>query len=165
MNPQLQNQVALLRQRWQKLAPRERLMIQAAFAVIGFTLIWWVGISPAVRTLEQTPKKLSSLDEQLQVMQKTAMQVGQWRGTPAIDLRQAHDVLQSSVQRLGSKAEISFNADQATLNIKSMSGESLWQWLQEARSGARARPVQMQLSRNGKDFTGTVVLSLSGANP
>jgi general secretion pathway protein M len=46
------------------------------------------------------------------------------------------------------------------LTLNGVSGEQLRSWLAEARSGARARPVEAQLSRGPQGYTGTLVVSL-----
>ena len=44
-------------------------------------------------------------------------------------------------------------------------GEALRAWLLEARSGARARPLEAQLQRNPQGFSGSIGLVLAGAAP
>jgi general secretion pathway protein M len=45
-----------------------------------------------------------------------------------------------------------------------VSSLQLREWLAEARAGARARPVEAQLSRGALGFNGSVVLSLGGGS-
>jgi type II secretory pathway component PulM len=37
--------------RWAQLAPREKLLVGTAAAVVGVALLWWVGLAPALQTL------------------------------------------------------------------------------------------------------------------
>ena len=41
-------------------------------------------------------------------------------------------------------------------------GDAIWAWLSEARSAARAKPVEAQLTRTPNGFNGTVVVALGG---
>ena len=64
----------------------------------------------------------------------------------ALRAAQAHDALRSATERLGAeKARLSLQGDRATLTLTGVTGEQLSSWLGEARSGARARPVEAQL--------------------
>ncbi|HEX6363118.1 MAG TPA: type II secretion system protein M, partial [Albitalea sp.] len=57
-------------------------------------------------------------------------------------------------------ATIAFQGDRATLTLSGVSGEALREWLGEARSAARARPVDVQLTRTGSGYAGLVVVTL-----
>ena len=58
-----------LRDRWRALAPRERTLVTTAGVVLGLSLLWWVGLAPALRTLGQSDARQRSLDAQWQQMQ------------------------------------------------------------------------------------------------
>jgi general secretion pathway protein M len=53
--------------------------------------------------------------------------------------------------------------DRAVLNLSNASSEALRAWLVEARSAARARPLELQLQRGPQGYSGSVTVSLSGA--
>ena len=55
-------------------------------------------------------------------------------------------------------------SDRATLTlVTGVAPEALRAWLTEARSGARARPVEAQLQRGPLGYTGTISLTLGGS--
>jgi general secretion pathway protein M len=57
--------------------------------------------------------------------------------------------------------------DRAVLTLKDVGTGALNDWLAEARSGARARPLEVTLSRVAQGYSGTLVVALpsEGANP
>ncbi|HMO48984.1 MAG TPA: type II secretion system protein GspM [Rubrivivax sp.] len=151
-----------LRSRWRALGRRERALLGLAAAVLGAFLLWSVAIQPAWRTLRDAPAQRDTLDAQWQAMQSLAAEARQLRDAPAINAEQAQAALRAASERLGSKAQLSLQGDRAVLTLNGASSAQLREWLAEARAGARARPVQAQLSRGAQGFSGSVVLSLGG---
>lgn len=150
--------------RWQALAPRERGAARLALAVLALFLVWSLAVAPAWRTLRAAPAQLDRLDAQLQRMQGLAAEVRELRAAATVSSSQSAAALKAATDRLGSQAKITLLGDRATLTLTGVSGEQLAQWLTEARSGARARPVEAQLSRAAQGFSGTLVVMLgSGA--
>ena len=50
-----------------------------------------------------------------------------------------------------------------SLTLTGISPEALRAWLNEARSGARARPVDAALQRGASGFTGSLTVALGAA--
>lgn len=151
---------------WRSRAPRERLALGAAAAVLGLFIVWLLFVQPAWRTLRETPAQLDALDAQLQQMQRLAAESQGLRGVAAVTQVQAAAALKSATDRLGDKARLSLQGDRASLTLNGVSPEALRGWLLEARSAARVRPVEAQLSRGPQGFSGTLTVSLSsGAAP
>ncbi|HEX3141812.1 MAG TPA: type II secretion system protein GspM [Rhizobacter sp.] len=149
-------------QRWAALPPRERTGVTLAAAAIGIVLVWWIGIAPALRTLRETPAQINALDLQLQSMQRMALEASELRGTAPVPATQAAAALKSATDRLGDKGRIAVQNDRATLTLNGVTGETLRAWLSEARSGARARPIDAQLTRGPQGYAGTVVVTIGG---
>ena len=148
---------------WSGMAPRERLGASAAIAVIGLLLVWMIAVQPALRTLREAPAKIDALDAQLQIMQRLAGEARELRGAAPVSAAQAADVLKSATDRLGDKGRITILGDRATLTLTGgVSGERLRGWLGEARSGARARPIDAQLTRGPQGYAGTIIVTLPG---
>jgi len=150
-------------QRWRAMGARERMGLSLAAAVLGAWLAWSVAIAPALRTLGQTPAQIAALDLQLQAMQRLALETRELRGAAPVSTGQALDALRSATERLGDRARLTTQGDRSTLVLNGVSGEQLRAWLSEARSGARARPVETQLTRGPQGYTGSVVVVLGGA--
>jgi len=150
-------------QRWAALPPRERTGVSLAALVVGILLVWWIGIAPALRALRETPAQIDALDIQLQSMQRMALEARELRGAAPVPATQAALALKSATERLGDKGSIAVQNDRATLTLKGVTGETLRAWLGEARSGARARPIDAQLTRGPQGYTGTIVLTIGGA--
>ena len=51
------------------------------------------------------------------------------------------------------------------LTLNNAGSGALRDWLAEARAGARAKPLEANLSRGTQGYSGTVVLSYGGPNP
>jgi general secretion pathway protein M len=147
---------------WQALAPRERVGASAAIALIALALLWLVALAPALRTLRTAPAQLDQLDAQLAQMQRLAVEARGLKGSTPVAAGQAAAALRAATERLGAVARLQVVGDRATLTLNGASGEALRQWLAEARSAARARPVEAQLARAAQGFSGTLVVSFGG---
>ncbi|MGL6108831.1 MAG: type II secretion system protein GspM [Rubrivivax sp.] len=156
-------QLSALRARWQGLGARDRRLLGLALAVLGAFLLWSAAIQPAWHTLRDAPAQLDRLDGQLQEMQVLASEARELRGTPAFSAEQSAAALKAASERLGNKGRLSLQGERAVLTLNGASSAQLREWLLEARAGARARPVEAQLSRNAQGYSGSVVLSLGGA--
>ena len=53
--------------------------------------------------------------------------------------------------------------ERAVLALTDASGEQLRAWLAEVRAGARARPIEANLTRSDRGLSGTVVVGLGGS--
>jgi general secretion pathway protein M len=148
--------------RWSALALRERRYVGIAALLVGGTMLWVFAIQPAWRVVSEAPAKLDQLDMQLQQMQRLGSESVLLRAAPPVAPSQAAMALKSATERLGDTAKLSLQGDRATLTLTAVSADALRAWLQEARSTARARPVEMQLVRNPRGFSGTLVVSLGG---
>lgn len=148
---------------WRGLAQRERTVLGIGAAVLGLGLLWAVGAQPALRTIRQAPAELEKLDAQLQTMRALAEETQQLRAAPAVTPEQARAALTAAAERLGSKARLSLQGDRAVLTLNALEPSQLVSWLAEVRSGARARPLEANLTRTGGGLSGTLVLGLGAA--
>ena len=151
------------RARWVAMAPRERRLVSLGGAALLLVLAWLLLVAPAWRTVREAPARIDRLDAQLQQMQRLAAEGRELKNTAPLPAAQAAIVLKAATDRLGERAKLSVQGERAVLTLTGVSGEQLRSWLAEARSGARARPVEAQLSRNAQGYNGTLVLSLGGA--
>jgi general secretion pathway protein M len=108
------------------------------------------------------PAQIDRLDLQLQQMQRLAAEGRELRGTPAVSPAQSTAVLQAATTRLGDKGRLAIAGDRATLTLNGATSAQLLNWLSEARSGARARPLQAQLNRGPSGYSGTIVVAIGG---
>jgi general secretion pathway protein M len=151
-------------QRWAALPERERLGLTLAGVVVGIAIVWMIGVAPALRTLRETPPQIDALDVQLQSMQRMAAEAKELRSTAPVSSAQAMQALQSATARLGERGRLNVQGDRAILTLSGVTGESLRAWLIEARSGARARPVEAQLTRGAQGYAGTLVVTVGGGS-
>lgn len=148
---------------WQGLAARERRVLSAGGLLVLLALLWWGAVQPAWRTLVQAPGEHERLDAQLQQMQREAAEAQQLRALPPLPTDQAGVALRAATERLGDKGRLTLQGDRATVVLTGVSTAALRDWLNEARAGARARPVEANLTRGPDGFTGNVILSLAAA--
>lgn len=153
------------RAQWQQMAPRERLAAQVGIGALAVLLVWLILLAPALRTLQQAPAKRAQLEAQLQDMQAMALEARELRALAPVPSAQARAALQAASDHLGANARLVITGERATLSLNGISPEALQAWLVEVRSAARARPVEAQLQRGPKGFSGSIVLALSGVNP
>jgi len=149
---------------WRTLPQRDRNLAALAGAVLLLFLLWLLVLQPAVSTLRQAPVEMDRLDLQLQTMQRLAAEAAELRATPPVNTEQAQAALKAATERLGDKAKLSLQGDRAVLTLNGAGTEALRGWLAEARSGARARPLEANLLRAGTGYSGTLVLAIGG-NP
>lgn len=150
--------------RWTGLEARERRLVQVMVWVLGLFLLWTVALQPAWRTLRSAPPRLDELDAQLQTMQALAHEAQSLRAAPPPPRSQASAVLKAATERLGETARLTEQGERAVLTLTQASGEDLRSWLSEVRTGARARAVEVALTRSGPGLSGTVVVALPGFN-
>jgi general secretion pathway protein M len=146
------------------LGARDQRLAWLALVVVGAFLLWTVAIQPAWRTLRDAPVQRDLLDLQLQEMRALAAEAQQLRNAPALSAEQSAAALRSASERLGAKARLSLQGDRAVLTLNGVSSAQLREWLAEARAGARARPIEAQLSRGAQGFTGSVTLTLGAGS-
>lgn len=156
-------QLTAARARWQGFSARDRRMAWLAIVILGVFALWTLAIQPAWRTVREAPAQLDALDAQLQEMRVLATEAQALREAPALSADQSAVALKAASERLGNKARLSLQGPRAVLTLSGVSSTQLREWLTEARAGARARPVEAQLTRNAQGFSGSVVLSIGSA--
>ncbi|WP_298214386.1 type II secretion system protein GspM [Acidovorax sp.] len=138
-----------LQERWKALAPREQNLVLAAGALVALALLWWVAIAPALATLRAAPARHAALDAQLQRMHSLQAEAQQLQAAPASPPGDTTGALRSALtQRLGNTAQLNVAGDRATITLKGASADALAQWLAQARSNARATPLEARLTRS-----------------
>ena len=138
-----------LRARWQALAPREQTLVLAAAGLVAVALLWWVALAPALATLRTAPARHAELDAQLHRMQSLGAEAQQLQSAPRTARGDAAGALRTALaQRLGNTAQLNMVGDRATVTLKGAPADALAQWLAQARSNARAAPVEARLTRS-----------------
>jgi general secretion pathway protein M len=156
----LRQQLAPLQQRWQSLAPRERLGAALGGVLLLVFLVWTIGVQPALKTLRTAPAQQAVLDAQLVRMQRLAAEAGELRALPPVDPAQADAALQSATARLGAAARLQRSGERLSVTFTSVEPAAMMGWLAEVRGAARVRVLETQLGRTGNGYSGTVVLTL-----
>jgi general secretion pathway protein M len=151
-----------LRTRWAGLAPREQALLAAAAAVVGFALLWWIALGPALATLRGAEAQHRALDTQLQQMRRLQAQARAMQSQPKQTQEEATRQLESAIrQQLGASARYSIAGDRVTVNLSNTPAPALAQWLAQVRTNARAIPAEARLARNASGgWDGSLVLAL-----
>lgn len=150
-------------QRWEASPPGTRRGLALGGGALALLLLWLVAVQPALRSVRELPAQIDVVDAQLQAMRALAAETTGLRGATPVSQAQAVAALQSATERLGAKGKLSIQGDRAVLTLNGADTEALRSWLELARSAARARPVEAQLSRGTGGYTGTLVLNVGGA--
>jgi general secretion pathway protein M len=153
---------AQLTLRWKSLATRERRALTTAFVLLALFVLWLLAVQPAWRTVRSAPAQIDALDLQLQQMQRLAAEAGELRAAPPVSAAQASMALRSATDQLGERARLALLGDRATLTLTGVSGDRIAAWLAEARTAARARPIDAQLTRGPQGYSGIVTVTLGG---
>ena len=161
------NWIAPWKARWQALGSRERRGLVIAAWTLGLFLLWALAIAPALRSARLAPGQLEQLDAQLQSMQRQAAQAKELRAAPTLNNHQSLAALRSASEALGAAGRLQVAGDRATLTLNGASGKQLREWLAEARSAARTRPLEANLTRGPQGYSGSIVVALpsGGATP
>lgn len=146
---------------WRERSLRERRALQLALLLVGALLLWWA-VRPAWQTLRAAPAQLAQLDVQWQAMQRQAAEARELRATPPVTVEQAQLALKASADALGDKARLVVQGDRATLTLNGLPSGALRDWLLQARSSARARPIEARLTRAASGYSGSIVLVIGG---
>ncbi len=153
-----------LGERWRALAQRERRAVLGAGLVLGLGLLWMIGLQPALHTLRQAPVQIEALDAELQTMRALAAETGGLRGATPVSRSQAVAALEAATQGMGAGARLTMQGDRATLTFAGADASALRQWLELARSAARVRPLELQMSHGPKGYSGTLVVGLGAGS-
>lgn len=155
-----------LQRAWVGLAERERLGLALAAWCVGLFLLWALALQPAWRTVREAPARLDALDRQWQAMQLLAADARELRALPPVPRAQASAALRAATERLGDGAKVLEQGDRAVLTLNAAGSQRLREWLVEVRTTARARAVELNLTRSEQGLSGTVVVVLGpGAAP
>lgn len=135
---------------WTGLAPRERQLVGAAAVLIAGTLLWWVALAPALRTLAQAPAEHARLDAQLQQMAALQAQAQALQNQPRAHREEAMRALDGALrQSLGSAAQMQASGGEAVgVALRGAPAEALGNWFTQARANARALPREVHLTRS-----------------
>jgi len=147
---------------WARMAPREKLLVASAAAVIGLALLWWLLVAPALSVLRAAETQHRALDATLARMRALQQQAQALQSQPKMSADEASRQLEASVrQRLGTSARITVAGDRVTVTLTGVAPDAFASWLAQARVDARALPTEARLTRGTTGgWDGTVVLAL-----
>lgn len=148
---------------WAARSTRDRRLLGLAGTVLVLFITWSLAVQPAWRTLQVAPAQRDVLDGQWQAMQRLAAEAKELRAAPPVSIEQSSAALRAATERLGDQGRLALQGERAVLTLQGASTSQLRDWLAEARSGARARPVEARLTRAAQGYSGTVVVALGGA--
>ena len=131
---------------------------------VAILAVWLILIQPALRILRDAPVELDRLDQQMQQMQLAASEMQGLRAASPVPTEQASTALRAATSQLGSSAKLAIQGDRAVLTFTGIQGDALRGWLGEARSAARARPVEAQMVKAAAGYSGSITVSLGGAS-
>jgi general secretion pathway protein M len=141
--------MAMIRETFSQLAPREQRLVLVAAWLVGLALVWWVLIAPALAVLKAAPARHAKLDADLLQMQRMRTQAQGIQAQAPLLADEVRRQLEASVkQSLGTTASVVFAGDRATVSLRGVSAEALPAWLAQARANARCLPLEMRLTRS-----------------
>ena len=149
---------------WQALTKREKRFALLGLAAIVLGLVWLLAVQPAWRTIARAPAEIDTLEAQLQNMQRLAAETQQLRSAPPVTPEQAAAALKAATERLGDRAKLALQGERAVLTLTGVGTGALRDWLAEARAGARARPLEANLTRAAQGYTGTLVVAIGAGS-
>jgi len=163
LTPHRMAQIRLpLQRQWQALPPRQRVLAAVTGGVVVGVLVWWILLGPALATLREAPAQRQALDTQLAQMRALQAQARAMQSLPRMGRDEAQRALEATVtQAFAGAGRLVIAGDSATLTLTNARGDTLAQWLTQARANARSVPTDAHLTRNaGGLWDGTLVLTL-----
>jgi len=148
---------------WRARAPRERIALAIAAAVLIVLMVWALLVAPALATLRGAPQQLESLEIQLQQVRAMAAEVRELRNMTPVAAAQSGLAIKAAAERHGDKVRLSLQTDRALMTLINISPEQLRALLVEVRSAARARLVEAQLNRVPAGYSGTLVFNVGAS--
>ena len=102
-----------------------------------------------------------AVDVQLDEMRRLAEEVQVLRQRQPVPPAQAEAALKAATEHLGDAGKLVIQGDRATLTLNKVDGATLAGWLEEARAGARIKPVEAALMQVATGvYSGTIVVSM-----
>lgn len=154
----LKNKLNLISASFVSLSARERLMVLIAFYLVLGAFIWWVLLSPALNTLKNAPSQQLLLDQEIQAMQKMALEAKTIRAESKDLPRNFEQSLRLlSENSLPGQTNITSAAGKLTVTLDPVSGQKLLQWLEAIRTELHSKPQELQIKASETQWQGTVV--------
>jgi general secretion pathway protein M len=160
-----QQSLGRIQEIWRTLALRERIAVAVAALFLVVFFIWLIAIYPAWKTVRDTPKKIDYIEQQIQRLNRLALEASEFRREPPVPPSQAENAIRVATGRLGERGRVTLQGERATVSLTNVRTEELSAWLSEVRSAARARPVEAELSRSGEGYSGNIILNMENSAP
>jgi general secretion pathway protein M len=150
-----------LKATYDALSVREKTILGFAAFLVLFAFIWLVLISPALQILKTAPAQHLVLDQEIQAIQKMAVEAKSIQAEPK-EMPANFDLSLKSLSEnmLPGKTNITTSGDRVTISINGVSGQNLSQWLEAIRTQLHSKPQDAQLKYVETQWQGTVVLAL-----
>ena len=146
---------------WKALSSRDKRMIRVAAALLVFVLLWLLALQPAIRTIRSFESAQRTQETKLQQMLNLQSQAQSMQNLPLVSQAAAVTALEVSIeQTFGNRAEIIFNGNNATVNVRGISPEDLAKWLNNIRTNARTVAIQARLTRTNIGWNGSFQMVL-----
>ena len=146
-----------LRTKWAQLSRREQAMVTIAALLLGVTLLWSVGLKPALSTLRTAPSQRDAAQATQERLQSLALEATQLRsgaaaaGVQADPMRTQESGLDDATRALvrtalGGSANLEAQGRFVTVTFDGASADQLRQALRALRSRLRAQLVEAELT-------------------
>ena len=146
-----------LRTKWAQLSRREQAMVTIAALLLGVTLLWSVGLKPALSTLRTAPSQRDAAQATQERLQSLALEATQLRsgaaaaGVQADPMRTQESGLDDATRALvraalGGSAKLEAQGRFVTVTFDGASADQLRQALRALRSRLRAQLVEAELT-------------------
>lgn len=158
---------ATLQHFWRARPVRERYAVVAAALVVGFSLLWQLGVAPAWHTLRNAPAQRATAQQQLNTMHAMATLArslqNQSTHTALPRTERLRALQTATTQHLGTQARIEPKTESVEVTLQNATALALAQWLQQVRLNAQLTTISANLTRSGNQhWSGTLVLGGSG---
>lgn len=132
---------------WVALAPREKIIVTLAAALVLLSLLWFLVLRSPLQTWKNAAAERQKIEQQIQQIAEIDAQIQSLQAANRISFDAAYQALTSTTREyFPAGAQISLMGDQVSVTLANANAHTLAQWLAALRNNAKALPESARLN-------------------
>ena len=132
---------------WLALAPREKVIVALAGALVLLCLLWFLALRIPLQTWKSAASERQKIEQQIQQVDEIGMQIESLQTADRISFDAAYQTLSSTTREyFPDGAQVNLMGDQVSVTLANANAHSLAQWLAAVRNNAKALPESAKLN-------------------
>ncbi len=146
--------------RWSQASAREQTWARIGASLVLLAALWFIGLRPAWVGLQAARAQAPLVRAQYEKVLQLQAQANALRAQATAAPVNSAAVLQNALIGLEKNARLAQLAERATVNFKDVTPEALARFLEQARLGAHATTLEMDVTQANGLWSGKLVLQL-----